>query len=42
MARVITEIEKEIAELSTNERVKLLRDLIVGLDAPAEPDVQQT
>ena len=40
MARTITDLEREIAELSAAERARLLRRLIADLDAPAETDVE--
>ena len=40
MARAIADIERDVAELSAAERVKLLRSLIADLDAPAEDNVE--
>jgi putative addiction module component (TIGR02574 family) len=41
VARAITDIERDIAELSAADRAKLLRALIADLDAPAEADVEE-
>ena len=36
MARAIADIEQDIRALSEKERAELLRQLIAGLDAPAD------
>ena len=36
MARVLADIERDILELSQNERTELLRKLIGDLDAPGD------
>jgi putative addiction module component (TIGR02574 family) len=36
MARAFTDIQQDIRALSEKERVELLRQLIAGLDAPAD------
>jgi len=41
MARAVAEIEEDIRALTLNEKHELLRTLINGLDAPADPDVEK-
>lgn len=42
MARSIEDIEKDIRELSRDEKSDLLRALIDELDSPPDPDVEMT
>lgn len=42
MARAVEKIEKEIRSLSAADKAEPLRSLIAELDAPADPDVEQT
>ncbi|MGQ0834149.1 MAG: addiction module protein [Gammaproteobacteria bacterium] len=41
MARALAEIERDIRALSSRERAQLLKALISGLDAPADPDADR-
>lgn len=41
MARSVKEIEKDIRELSSDERRELLRALIDELDSPPDPEVEK-
>ena len=41
MAKPVKEIEREIRELSSEEKVELMRALIAELDAPADPNVER-
>ena len=41
MARGLADIERDIEELSSEERAALLRALIARLDAPADVDVEE-
>ena len=41
MARAVKDIEREIRELSTEEKVELMRSLIAELDAPADANVER-
>lgn len=41
MARAVEEIEREISELSSEEKVELVRALIADLDAPADANVER-
>lgn len=41
MARAIEDIEKDIRELSGEEKRELLRTLIAELDPPADPNVEK-
>ena len=41
MARAVKEIEREIRELSSEDKVELIRTLIADLDAPADPNVER-
>lgn len=42
MARALADLERDIAELSPEERAKLLRVLVASLDAPADENVEDT
>jgi hypothetical protein len=41
MAKAVKDIEREIRELSSEERAKLMRSLIADLDAPADANVER-
>ena len=41
MARAVKDIEREIRELSSEEKVELMRSLIAELDAPADATVER-
>jgi hypothetical protein len=41
MAKAVREIEREIRELSSEERAELMRSLIADLDAPADANVER-
>jgi hypothetical protein len=41
MARAVKDIEREIRELSAEEKVSLIRTLIADLDAPADANVER-
>lgn len=41
MAKAVKDIEREILELSSEERVELMRSLIADLDAPADANVER-
>jgi Putative addiction module component len=41
MARALKDIEREIRELSAEEKVELMRSLIAELDAPADANVER-
>jgi acyl-CoA reductase-like NAD-dependent aldehyde dehydrogenase len=41
MAKAVSEIEREIRELSPEERAELLRSLIADLDAPVDANVER-
>ena len=41
MARAVKDIEREIRELSSEERIELIRTLIADLDAPADANVER-
>jgi hypothetical protein len=41
MARAVKDIEREIRELSSEDRVELIRTLIAELDAPADANVER-
>ena len=41
MARAVKDIEREIRELSSEEKVELMRSLIAELDAPADANVER-
>jgi Putative addiction module component len=41
MARAVNDIEREIRELSSEEKVELVRALIAELDAPADVNVER-
>jgi hypothetical protein len=41
MAKAVKEIEREIRELSSEERAELMRSLIADLDAPADANVER-
>lgn len=41
MGRAIKDIEQEIRELSSEERIELIRTLIAELDAPADANVER-
>ena len=41
MAKAVKDIEREIRELSSDERAELMRSLIADLDAPADADVER-
>jgi acyl-CoA reductase-like NAD-dependent aldehyde dehydrogenase len=40
MAKAVKDIEREIRELSAEERAELMRSLIAELDAPADTNVE--
>jgi hypothetical protein len=42
LARSVEDIEKDIRQLSQDERRDLLRALIDELDSPADPEVEKT
>jgi Putative addiction module component len=41
MARAVNDIEREILELSSEDKVELIRTFIADLDAPADTDVER-
>jgi len=41
MAKAVKDIEREILELSSEERAELMRSLIADLDAPADANVER-
>lgn len=41
MARAVKEIEREIRELSSEEKAELIRALLAELDAPADANVER-
>jgi acyl-CoA reductase-like NAD-dependent aldehyde dehydrogenase len=41
MAKAVKDIEREIRELSSEERAELMRSLIADLDAPADANVER-
>lgn len=41
MAKAVKDIEREIRELSPEERAELMRTLIADLDAPADANVER-
>jgi acyl-CoA reductase-like NAD-dependent aldehyde dehydrogenase len=41
MAKAVKDIEREIRELSPEERAELMRSLIADLDAPADANVER-
>jgi hypothetical protein len=41
MARAVKDIEREIHELSSEEKAELMRSLIAELDAPADANVER-
>ena len=41
MARAVKDIEREIRELSSEDKVELIRTLIAELDAPADTNVER-
>lgn len=41
MARAVKDIENDIRELSSEEKVELMRALIAELDAPADANVER-
>ena len=41
MAKAVKDIEREIRELSSEERAELIRSLIADLDAPADANVER-
>jgi putative addiction module component (TIGR02574 family) len=41
MARAVKDIEREISELSADDKVELIRSLIADLDAPADANVER-
>ena len=41
MARAVKDIEREIRELSSEDKVELIRTLIAELDAPADANVER-
>jgi len=41
MAKAVKDIEREILELSSEERAELIRSLIADLDAPADANVER-
>lgn len=41
MAKAVKDIEREIRELSAEERAELMRSLIADLDAPADANVER-
>lgn len=41
MARAVKDIEREIRELSAEEKMELVRALIADLDAPADANVER-
>ncbi len=41
MARAVKDIEREIQELSSEDKVGLIRALIADLDAPADANVER-
>jgi hypothetical protein len=41
MAKAVKDIEREIRQLSSEERAELMRSLIADLDAPADANVER-
>lgn len=41
MARAITDIERDIRELDTDQKLELLRALVAELDGPADANTEQ-
>lgn len=41
MARAVKDIQREIRELSSEDKVELIRTLIADLDAPADSNVER-
>jgi hypothetical protein len=41
MTRAVKDIEREIRELSSEDKIELLRALIAELDAPADANVER-
>ena len=41
MAKAVKDIEREIRELSSEERAELMRSLLADLDAPADANVER-
>jgi acyl-CoA reductase-like NAD-dependent aldehyde dehydrogenase len=41
MAKAVKDIEREIRQLSSEERAELMRSLIAELDAPADANVER-
>jgi len=41
MARLLKDIERDIRELNSQEKVELLRTLLSELDAPADLDIER-
>ena len=41
MARAVNDIEREIRELSSEDKIELIRTLIADLDAPADANVER-
>lgn len=41
MARAVSDIEQEIRELSSEDKIELIRTLIAELDAPADANVER-
>lgn len=41
MSKAVKDIEREILELSSEERAELMRALIADLDAPADANVER-
>ncbi len=41
MARAITDIQKDVRALASDEKAELLRALIAELDAPADPSAEK-
>lgn len=41
MAKAVKDIEREILELSSEERAELMRSLIASFDAPADANVER-
>jgi hypothetical protein len=41
MARALKDIEREIRELSSDEKAELMRSLVAELDSPADANVER-
>jgi hypothetical protein len=41
MARALKDIEREIRELSSEEKAELMRSLVADLDSPADANVER-